>query len=200
MAMIVRDHAMSETERVVPSASSATPTSSLVAARSRTESRGWLALIFQVLGLAGATAGGFAVSHYITTQQQQSAAERQMNAVPASSSAATAAVPPEGAPAATSPPAEALRAAEPFDAKRSTEPPLRTADPRRPFSKEIERAMLFEAEETSPSLQRSPPLDLNPVPLEDSQESTESTIPNAAGPESEATESEPADLQELPQR
>jgi hypothetical protein len=99
---------MSETKPAAPTILPAQPkaTATVQTARPRQESRGWLALILQVFGFAGAGIAGFAASHYFTTQQQASAERQKATAeVQATTTVATQAVP-AAAPAESGQPAE----------------------------------------------------------------------------------------------
>lgn len=132
---------MSETETATASSASASSPAQKTAsqpARTRRESRGWLALVFQILAFAAAGVAGFAASHYLTTQQLPDTA-RQQKASQADSSV----------------PAMAPSAAERLD---------EAAARQRPFSEEVERAEVINAQDVD---------QLTPLLIEPTLESTE---------------------------
>ncbi|MBX3411666.1 MAG: hypothetical protein KF708_03020 [Pirellulales bacterium] len=147
---------MSDTKAAVPTTASisVSPRAAMATpARPREESRGWLALILQLIGFSAAAAIGFAASLYYTTQQQAAAARQRQAADERIATAATQAAPAENVPAET----------------QSAEQPAASeaAAPEGQFSEEVERAEMIEAQ------QAKPPVPLENVPTEPTTTSIE---------------------------
>jgi len=139
---------MSETKAAAPSPTPAAQRAAATAQRPlpRKESRGWLALILQVIGFAGAAAVGFAASHYFTLQQQATAERQKLSAEEQAKTAVTV-----GKPVSESTEA-------PADA---TPVPAEEAAPEQRFPEDVERAEMIEAEQSTP-----------PAPLEPTEQPT----------------------------